>query len=77
MNMKYSCCKQCLHAYTTQELLDVYATDCCHPQRTKFPEVSIYQHTETVISTFLVYADFDSILEPVDGDIDTTQGVEV
>ena len=28
-----------------------------------------YQH--------LVYADFESILKPVDADVDTTQGVEV
>ena len=30
------CCKQSLHAYKTQELLDVHATDCCRAQRTKF-----------------------------------------
>ena len=24
------CCKQCLHAYSTQELLDVHADECCH-----------------------------------------------
>ena len=34
------CCKQCLHAYSTQELLDTHATDCCHAQRTKFPDDS-------------------------------------
>ena len=32
------CCKQCMHAYKTQELLDVRTTDCCHAQRTKFPD---------------------------------------
>ena len=32
------CCKQCLHAYSTLELLDAHATDCCHMQRTKFPD---------------------------------------
>ena len=34
--------------------------------------MSIYQHT-----VFVVYADFDSILKPVDTDVDTTQGEEV
>ena len=28
----------CLRAYSTQELLVAHATDCCHAQRTKFPE---------------------------------------
>ena len=28
------CCRQCLHAYSTQELLDAHAIDCCHVQRT-------------------------------------------
>ena len=32
------CCRQCLHAYSTQELLDANAIDCCHMQRTNFPE---------------------------------------
>ena len=32
------CCKQCLHNYSTQELLDAHATDCCHAQRTKFSD---------------------------------------
>ena len=32
------CCKLCLHAYKTQELLDAHATDCCYGQRTKFPD---------------------------------------
>ena len=31
------CCKKCLHAYSTKELLAVHAVDCCHVQRTKFP----------------------------------------
>ena len=39
--------------------------------------MSIHQHTETVTSTFVIYADFESILKPVDEDIDPTQGVEV
>ena len=34
------CCRQCLHVYKTQELLDAHATDCCQAQRTKFPDDS-------------------------------------
>ena len=34
------CCKQCLHAYKTRELLDAHATDCCHAQRPKLPDDS-------------------------------------
>ena len=32
------CGKQCLHACSNQELFDAHSTDCCHTQRTKFPE---------------------------------------
>ena len=32
------CCRQCLHAYSSQELLDAHALDCCHAQSTKFPK---------------------------------------
>ena len=35
--------------------------------------MSIYQHTEAVASTFVVYADFESMLKPVDKDLDTTE----
>ena len=31
------CCRRCLHAYSSQELLHAHARDCCHAQRTKFP----------------------------------------
>ena len=34
------CCRRCLHAYPSQELLDAHALDCCHSQRTKFPKDS-------------------------------------
>ena len=32
------CCRRCLHAYSSQELLDTHALDCFHVQRTKFPK---------------------------------------
>ena len=73
-------CKQCLHAYSTQELLDAHAIDCCHAQRTKFPEDPICRFTNTqkqLPSSFVVSADFESTLKPVDLDVDTTQGEEV
>ena len=71
--------KQCLHAYKTQELLDSHATDCCHAQRTKFPDNSRCRFSniqKQLPAPFVVYADFESILKPVDADVDTTQGVE-
>ena len=74
------CCKQCLHAYPTQELLDAHATDCCHAQRTKFPNDPRCRFTniqKQLLAPFVVYADFESFLKPVDKDVDTTQGVEV
>ena len=74
------CCKQCLHAYKTQELLVDPVTDCCHAQRTKFPDDPRYRLTDIqkqLPAPFVVYVDFESILKPVDKDVDTTQGVEV
>ena len=74
------CCKQCLHAYKTQELLDAHATDCCHAQRTKFledPRCRITNIQKQLPAPFVVYADFESILKPVDKDVDITQGEEV
>ena len=74
------CYNQCLHAYKTEELLDAHATDCCHAQRIKFPDDSRCRFTniqKQLPAPFVVYADFESILKPVDTDVDTTQGVEV
>ena len=74
------CCKQCLHAYKTQELLDAHVTDCCHAQRTTFPDDPRCRFTniqKQLPAHFVVYADFESILKPVDKDVDTTEGVEV
>ena len=34
------------------------------------------QHPETVDCTFVVYADFESILKPVNEDVDITQDVD-
>ena len=74
------CCKQCLHAYSTLELLDARAIDCCHAQRTKFPDDPRYRFAniqKQLPAPFVVYADFESVLKPVDKYVDTTQGVEV
>ena len=71
------CRKQCLHAYSTQELLDAHATDCCHGQRTKFsedPRCPFTNIQKRLPAPFVVYADFVSILKPVVEDVDTTQG---
>ena len=74
------CCKQCLHSYSTQELLDAHSIDSCHAQRTKFPEDPRCRFTNTqkqLPAPFVVHADFQLILKPADGDVDTTQGVKV
>ena len=72
------CCKKCLHAYSTKELLAVHAVDCCHVQRTKFPLDPICHFTniqKQLSAPFVVYADFESILKPVNEGVDVTQGV--
>ena len=41
--------KQCLHAYSTQELLNAHVTDYCHAQTNQVfrgSEMSIYQHPD-------------------------------
>ena len=75
-----SCCKQWLHAYSTQGLLDAHAVDCCHAQRTKYPDDPKCRFTniqKQLPAPFVVYADFVSILKPVGKGVDTTQAVEV
>ena len=32
------CCKKCLHAYSSKEMLAAHSADCYHVQRTKFPK---------------------------------------
>ena len=63
---------------SSQELLDANATDCCHVQRTKFPNYQRCRFTDIqkqLPAPFVVYA--ESILKPVDKDQDTAQGVDV
>ena len=67
----------CLHAYSTQEMLDAHANDCCHAQRTKFPGDPRCRFPNIQKQLPVVYSDFESILKPADKDVDTTQGVEV
>ena len=77
------CCRRCLHAYSSQELLNAHALDCCHVQRNKFPKDPKCRFTniqKQLLSPFVgvVYADFESILQRVgDEAMDTTQGVAV
>ena len=73
--------RRCLHAYSSQELLDAHVLDCFHAQRIKFPKDARCRFTNIqkhLLAPFVVYAHFDSILR-VDEDVamDTTQGVEV
>ena len=58
------CCRRCLHAYSSQELLD--ALDCFHAQRTKFPKDPRCRFTnirKQLLVPFVVYADFESMTE--------------
>ena len=71
------CCKNCLHAYSTPELLADHSKDCCHVQHTKFPKDPRFRVTniqKQLVAPIVVYADFESVLEPL-SDVDTTQGV--
>ena len=73
------CCKKCLHAYLTPDLLAVQSLDCCHVQHTKFPKDPRCRFTniqKQLVTPFVAYADFESVLKPVNGDMDVTQGVE-
>ena len=73
------CCKRCLHTYSSQERLEAHALDCCHAQSTKFPKDPRCRFTniqKQLLTPFVVYADFESILQRVgDEAMDTTQGV--
>ena len=73
------CCRWCLHAYSSQELLDAHALDCFHTRRTKFLKDARCRFTniqKQLLAPFVVYADFESILQQVgDEAMDTTQGV--
>ena len=73
------CCKKCLHAYSSPELLEAHSLDCCHVQRTKFPKYPRCQFTniqKQLLAPFVVYADLESILRPIIEDVDATQGFE-
>ena len=77
-NCPVYCCRCCLHAYTSQELLDAHAIDCCHVQRTKFPKDQRCRFTnikKQLLASIVVYADFESILKHDDDAMVTTQGV--
>ena len=72
------CCKKCLYAYSTRELLAAHAVDCCHIQRTNFPQDPRCRFTKIqkqLSAPFVVFADFESILKPVNEGVDVTQGV--
>ena len=75
----FNCWRRCLHAYSSKELLDAHALDCCHAQRPKFPKDQRCRFTNTqkqLLAPTIVYADFESILHRVlDDAMDTTQGV--
>ena len=75
------CCRWYLHAYSSQEFLDTHALDSCHAQRTKFPKDTRCRITniqKQLLAPFVIYADFESIVQWVGVEaMDTTQGVAV
>ena len=57
----------------SQESLNAHATDCYHAQRTMFPDDPRCRFTniqKQLPAPFVVYVDFESILKPVDKDVD-------
>ena len=73
-------CRRCLQM--TPEFLEAHAVDCNPTQRTKFPMDSRCRFTNVqkqLTTPFVVYGDFKSksILKPVNGDVDVTQGVDI
>ena len=73
------CCRKCLHCYSTPELLEAHAADCCHVQRIKFPKDPRCRFTNAqkqLSAPFVMYADFESILKHENEDVDVTQGVD-
>ena len=69
------CCKKCLHAYSTKELLAADAVDCCHVQRMKFPLDPRCHFTniqKQLTAPFVVYEDFKSILKLVNEGVNVT-----
>ena len=73
------CCRRCLHAYSSHDLLDAHPLDCRHGQRIKFPKYPRCRLTniqKQLTVPFVVYADFESILQRVDDEaMDTAEGV--
>ena len=73
-------CRKCLPGYSTPELLEAHAEDCCHVQINKFPEDPRCRFTNVhkqLPAPFVVYAVFESILKPENEDVDVTQGVDI
>ena len=74
------CCRRCLHAYSSQEVLDAHALDGCHAQRTKFPKDSRCRFTniqKQLLAPFVVYADYAILQRVGEEAMDTTHGVAV
>ena len=74
------CCKKCLDAYSSKEMLAAHSGNCSHVQRTNFPKdprchfINIQKQLQAPL---VIYADFESILKPVSEEVDVTQGVDV
>ena len=67
------------NVYTTPKRLEAHAKDCCHAQRIKFPKDPRCRFTniqKQLPAPFVVYGDFESILKPVNEDVDVMQRVD-
>ena len=60
-------------------MLTAHSADCCHVQRTKFSKDPICHFTniQKQLQAPVVFADFESIMKPVNGSVDVTRGVGV
>ena len=60
-------------------MLAAHSVDCCHVERTKFPRdprCRFANIQKQLPAPFVVYADFESILKPVNEEVDVTQCVD-
>jgi len=72
-NNKKFFCKYCLHAFSRQELLEDHVTDCFAingTQKTSLPSekdktLEFVNHKKQLKVPFIIYADFESITEPI------------
>ena len=75
------CCHYCLHAFITEEILNLHIKDCFKindKQMIKMPKkfeyVKLKNFERKIRSPFMIYADFESILVPEDNGTQNPNG---